>query len=118
MALTYVYLASPGAIAATQAGKQYNANAVSGVITAVAAADALTLQARNGAPLQLLLATGATADRPNTMPGTALTGALNNVAPCPTPGLVFYDTTLSKAVYFVGTEQSSTGWVDQAGAAA
>jgi hypothetical protein len=118
MALTYVFLASPGAIAITQAGKQYNANVTTGVITAVSGADALTLQASSGAPLQLLLATGATADRPNTSPATALTGALNNLALFPPPGLPFYDTTLSKTVYFVGTDLSSTGWLDQAGAAA
>jgi hypothetical protein len=119
MALTYLFLASPGTIAATQAGKVYTANAATGVITAVAASDALTLQAvNNPAPLLLLLATGATADRPNTQPATALTGALNNLAPLPLPGTPFYDTTLSKTVYFVGSDQSSTGWVDQTGAAA
>ena len=116
MALTYVFLTNPGAAAVTQAGKQYSANAA-GVITAVTAADALTLQPLNQAPLQLMAATGATADRPNSMPGTALTGALNNLNPAPAPALVFYDTTLSKPVFFVGTQRSSTGWVDYTGAA-
>jgi hypothetical protein len=42
----------------------------------------------------------------------------DNLNPAPTPGLVFQDTTLSKAVYYVGTMRSSTGWVDYTGAAA
>jgi hypothetical protein len=53
-----------------------------------------------------MLATGATADRPNTVPATALTGAFNNLNPAPALSLPFYDTTLSKTVYFVGTQRS------------
>jgi hypothetical protein len=117
MALTYVYLVSPptGA-AATPAGTRYTPNAA-GVITGVAAADAVSLQGVGTAQLQLLLATGTTSDRPNFMPTTALTGALNNANPAAMPGDRFYDTTLSKTVYFVGTQRSSTGWVDHTGAA-
>jgi hypothetical protein len=117
MALTYVYLASPGALAVTSGGKQYSANA-QGVITAVLPLDALSLQSLAGGPLKLLLATGATTDRPAPQPATALTGALNNVNPAVTPGERFYDTNLVKTVYYVGTHNSSTGWVDQAGAVA
>jgi hypothetical protein len=117
MALTYVYLASaPSANAVTAAGKSYSANAA-GVITGVLPADALSLQGIAGTTVQPMLATGATADRPAPQP-TALTGAFNNVAPFPPGGLAYYDTTLSKTVYFVGTQRSSTGWVDQAGNAA
>jgi hypothetical protein len=116
MALTFVYLTAPLASAVTQAGKQYNANSL-GVITGVVPADALTLQGLAGAPLQLMAATGATADRPNSIPATALTGALNNLLGA-TPALPFHDTTLAKEVYFVGTMRSSTGWVDYTGAAA
>jgi hypothetical protein len=68
--------------------------------------------------VRLLAATGLTADQPNTAPSPALSGSLNNAYPFPAPGLAFYDTTLSKAVYFVGTGQSSTGWVDYTGASA
>jgi hypothetical protein len=115
MALTYVYLITPPSGAAvTPSGTRYNPNAA-GVITAVAAADAGSLQGVGIAKLKLLLATGATTDRPNVMPATALTGALNNLNPAVLPGEAFYDTTLSKTVYFVGTQRSSTGWVDQAG---
>jgi hypothetical protein len=118
MALTYVYTVFPPTGAAvTAAGKVYNPNSA-GIITGVAPADALSLQGVAGASLQLMAATGATADRPGPMPATALTGALNNLNPAPTPGLVFQDTTLSKAVYYVGTMRSSTGWVDYTGAAA
>jgi hypothetical protein len=116
MSLTYVYLASaPGAIAATAAGKSYTANA-QGVITAVVPLDALSLQGINGVTLRLLTATGATTDRPAPQPATALTGALNNVNPAPGLGERFYDTTLSKTIYYVGTGLSSTGWVDYNGA--
>jgi hypothetical protein len=118
MALTYVYEVFPATGAALSAsGKTYTPNGA-GIISGVAAADAVNLQGVAGATLQLLLATGATADRPNVMPGTALTGAFNNANPAAVPGLPFYDTTLSKTVYFVGTQRSSTGWVDQAGSAA
>jgi hypothetical protein len=115
MALTYVYLVSPATgAAATPAGTRYTPNAA-GVISGVAAADAVSLQGVGTAQLQLLLATGATADRPNFMPTTALTGALNNANPAAVTGLPFYDTTLSKTVYFVGTQRSATGWIDQGG---
>ena len=117
MALTYVFLASaPGAIAITAAGKSYSANSA-GVITAVAPLDALTLQGLNGATVQPMLAAGATTDRPAPQPATALAGALNNVSPAPLGGLPFYDSTLTKTAYFVGTARVSTGWVDQNGAA-
>jgi hypothetical protein len=118
MALTYVFLASaPSAGAIALSGKSYTANSA-GVITGVLPADALNLQGVAGASLQPMLATGATADRPAAQPATALTGAVNNVAPFPANSTPFYDTTLSKTVYFVGTQRSSTGWVDQAGNAA
>jgi hypothetical protein len=68
--------------------------------------DAQTLQGVAGTTVQPMLATGATADRPATQPATALTGAFNNVAPLPVFGLPFYDTTLSKTVYFVGTARA------------
>ena len=101
----------------TAAGKVYNPNAA-GIITGVAAADALTLQGVAGASLQLLTATGTTADRPQPQPATALTGVLSNLNPAPMPGLPFADTTLSKTVFYVGTMRSSTGWIDYTGAAA
>jgi hypothetical protein len=64
MALTYVYLVSPSnGAAATPSGTRYTPNAA-GVITGVAAADAVSLQGVGTAQLQLLLATGATGDRP------------------------------------------------------
>lgn len=118
MALSYVFLASPPTGAAVaNSGTRYTPNAA-GVISGVTGADARTLQGVGNVQLQLLLATGATTDRPNTTPSPALTGSFNNAYPVPQPGTPFYDTTLSKTVYFVGTDQSSTGWVDQAGAAA
>lgn len=119
MALTYVFLASPASGAAIAlSGKSYTANGA-GVITGVLPADALTLQGVAGASLLPILATGATTDRPGPQPATALTGAVNNISPYPAnPLLPFYDTTLSKTVYYVGTQRSSTGWVDQAGNAA
>jgi hypothetical protein len=117
MALTYVYLASaPGGLAITSGGKSYSANS-SGVITAVLPLDALSLQSAGGGPLRLLCATGATTDRPAPQPATALTGAINDINPLPEPGLRFYDTTLSDTVYFVGTQNCSTGWVNHTGAA-
>lgn len=117
MTLTYVYLASaPLAIAVTSAGKSYTANA-QGVITAVVPLDALSLQGTNGVTLKLLTATGTTTDRPAPQPATALTGALNNINPAPLLAERFYDTTLSKTVYYVSTLLSSTGWVDYTGAA-
>ena len=116
MSLTFVFLTSPGAAAVAQTGKQYAANSL-GVITAVVPADAVTLQPVNpNTPLQLMAATGATADRPNTQPATALTGSQNNLLGA-SPALPYWDTTLSKTVYFVGTQRSSTGWVDVTGAA-
>jgi hypothetical protein len=48
-----------------------------------------------------MLATGATADRPDTVPATALTGAFNNLNPVPALSLPFYDTT--------ARDRSSTG---------
>jgi hypothetical protein len=117
MALTYIFAASaPGAVAITAAGKQYTANSA-GIITAVAPADALTLSGFNGATLLPMASTGATTDRPAPQPATAVAGGLNNVNPAPQVGDVFQDTTLTKAVYFVGTGRNSTGWVDINGAA-
>jgi hypothetical protein len=116
MALTYVYLATPNALAVTSAGKQYAANA-QGVITGVTGADALSLQSLGGPPLRLLTASGGTTDRPAPVPATALTGAINNNNPAPELGQRFNDTTLSKTVYYVSTLNSSTGWVDATGAA-
>jgi hypothetical protein len=117
MTLSYVYLASaPGATAVTSAGKVYTANS-QGVISAVAAGDALSLQAFAGVPLKLLCATGATTDRPAPSPATALTGAINNASPAPDLATRFYDTTLSKMVFYVSTLLSSTGWVDYTGSA-
>jgi hypothetical protein len=116
MALTYVFLASPpNSNAVSAAGKVYTPNAA-GVITGVTPADAQTLQGVSGT-VQLMAASGATADRPATQPA-ALTGAVNNVAPFPSLGVPFHDTTAAKEVYFVGTQRSSTGWVDYTGAAA
>jgi hypothetical protein len=116
MALTYVYLTSPGGLATTSGGKSYTANSA-GVITAVLPLDALSLQSQTGAPLRLLCATGATTDRPAPQPATALTGAINDINPLPEPATRFYDTTLSDTVYFVGTQNCSTGWVNHTGAA-
>jgi hypothetical protein len=118
MALTYVFAIIPATgQAVTIGGTRYNPNSA-GIITGVAAADALTLEGVGNATVQPLLATGATTDRPAPQPGTALTGALNNLNPAPSLGMSYYDTTLSKTVYFVGTQRSSTGWLDQAGNAA
>ena len=117
MSLTYVFLASPPTTnGVTAAGKTYTPNAA-GVITGVTPGDAQSIQGVGGT-LQLMTATGATTDRPATQPATALTGALNNVAAFPLGGLPFQDTTLSKTVYFVGNQRSSTGWVDYTGTAA
>lgn len=117
MALTYLFFASaPLANAVTAAGKVYSANSA-GIITAVLPLDALTLQGVGGATVQMMAATGTTTDRPAPQPATALAGALNNVAPAPVNMLPFYDTTLTKTAYYVGTQRNSTGWVDQNGAA-
>ena len=122
MTLTYVYAISPASGSAFgpsagaafgAAGKSYSPNAA-GIITVVAASDAL-LMTGVGANLQLVLATGATADRPSPSPSPAIAGGLNNTNPMPTLALPFYDTTLSKTVWFVGTMRNSTGWIDQAG---
>ena len=128
MTLTYVYAVSPAAGAAFgpsagaafgAAGKSYSPNAA-GIITGVVGSDAL-LMTGVGANVQLLLATGATADRPSPSPAPATSAsatvpvALNNSNPPPTIGLPFWDTTISKTVYFVGTMRSATGWVDFAG---
>jgi hypothetical protein len=120
MALTYIFAVQLGGISVPNASgsKTYTANA-QGIITGVAPADALGgLQSSvaGGVP-KLIAATGATADGPNTVPATALTGALNNLLPPPFVGLPFYDTTLPSTAYFVGTQSSSNGWVDRTGAA-
>jgi tetratricopeptide (TPR) repeat protein len=75
--IDYVYAVFPST-GADSAEKSYTPNSA-GIITGVAAADALSLQGVADASLQLMLATGATADRPNTVPATALTGAFNRV---------------------------------------
>jgi hypothetical protein len=114
MTLTYVYAVSPASQSAIGAsGKTYTPNAA-GIITGVVASDAL-LVSGVGASVRLLLATGTTADRPSPAPSPAIAGGLNNTYPAPTLGLPFWDTTLSKTIYFVGTMRSSTGWVDQTG---
>jgi hypothetical protein len=125
MTLTYVFgIQPPTANAVAYGGTQaapsqtrYVPNAA-GIITGVSGSDARVLQGIAGASVQLMCATGATADRPNSQPATALTGALNNLYPFPARLLAFYDTTLSKMVFYVGTQRSSTGWVDYTGAAA
>jgi hypothetical protein len=125
MALTYVFgIQPPTGTAVAYSGTQavpsqtrYVPNAA-GIITGVTGPDARTLQGLAGAAVRLMCATGATADRPAPQPATALTGAQNNLNPFPASLLPFYDTTLSKMVFYVGTGQSATGWVDQAGNAA
>jgi hypothetical protein len=114
MALTYVYLVPPPSVTAVGAsGKTYTANAA-GVVTGVAASDALLMTGVGPDP-EPLLATGTTADRPSAFANPAIAGGINNSNPQPTMGLPFWDTTLSKTVYFVGTMRSATGWVDFAG---
>jgi hypothetical protein len=122
MTLTYVFSVSPASgtafgpsagAAFGASGKSYSPTAT-GVITGVAASDALLMTGVN-ANVQLLLATGATADRPSATANPAIAGGLNNSNPQPTLGLPFYDSTISKTVYWVGTIRSSTGYVDQAG---
>ena len=120
MALTYIFSVQlPNAAVPNASGsKIYTANAA-GIITGVAPADALAgLQSSvaGGVP-KLIAATGLTTDRPNTSPSPAIAAGLNNIAPPPFVGLPFYDTTLSNTAYFVGTQMSSTGWVDRTGAA-
>ena len=125
MTLTYVFGIQPptgtavayGATQAVPSQTRYTANGT-GIITGVTGPDARVLQGIAGAAVQLMCATGATADRPNSQPATALTGAQNNLNPFPAKLLPFYDTTLSKMVFYVGTGQSATGWVDYTGAAA
>ena len=80
----------------------------------VAASDAL-LMTGIGGTVSLLLATGATADRPSAIVGTAIPGGINDTNPPPPLGLPYYDTDLSQTVYYVGTMRSATGYVDQAG---
>ncbi|HYP35865.1 MAG TPA: hypothetical protein VEQ62_05965 [Stellaceae bacterium] len=117
MALTYVFLVIPAsANAVSAAGVSYTPNAA-GIITGVTPADAQSLQGVN-AEVRLVGASGATTDRPATQPATALTGAINNLAPFPRLALPFHDSTLAKEVYFVGNQRSSTGWVDITGTAA
>jgi hypothetical protein len=114
MALTYVFSVSPASGSAFGAsGKSYSPTAA-GVITGVVASDALLMTGVN-ANLRMMLATGTTADRPSPSPSPAIAGGLNNSNPLPTLNLPFYDTTLSKTIYFVGTTRVATGWVDQAG---
>lgn len=114
MTLTYVYAVSPASQDVLGAsGKTYTPTPA-GVVTGVVANDAL-LVTGVGATVRLLLATGATADRPSPSPSPAIAGGQNNTNPEPGLGLPFYDTTLSKTVFFVGTIRSSTGWVDQTG---
>jgi hypothetical protein len=122
MTLTYVYAVSPASGSAFgpsagaafgASGKSYSPTAT-GLITGVAASDALLMTGVN-ANLQLLLATGATADRPSANTNPAIAGGFNNSNPQPGLGMPFYDSTLSKTVYFVGTVRSATGYVDQAG---
>ncbi len=122
MTLTYVYAVSPASATAFgpsagaafgAAGKSYSPTAA-GVITGVVPSDALLMTGVN-ANVSLLLATGATADRPSPSPSPAIAGGLNNSNPPPPIGLPFWDTSLSKTVYFVGTSRSATGWVDFAG---
>lgn len=115
MALTYIYLTNPLAEAFALSGKIYQANSL-GVITGVTPLDALSLNTLGGNPLIPLCATGATTDRPNVIPGTAVVG-LNNVNPAPAFGFPFHDTTLGTECYYVGTGRASTGWVDRTGAA-
>jgi hypothetical protein len=125
MTLTYVFGIQPptgnavawGGTQAIPSQTRYVPNGA-GIITGVTGPDARVLQGIAGASVQLMCATGATADRPSSAPATALTGALNNLNPFPANLLPFYDTTLSKMVFYVGTDQSSTGWVDYTGAAA
>jgi hypothetical protein len=128
MTLTYVFSVSPASASAFgpstgaafgASGKSYTPTAA-GIITGVTGSDALLMTGVN-ANVNLLLATGATADRPSASPAPATSSsstipvALNNNNPAPTLGLPFYDTTLSKTVYFVSTSRSPTGYVDQAG---
>ena len=116
MTLTYVYLISPpstSAFAVGASGKVYTPNAA-GVITGVAASDAMLMTGigDDGRPL---LATGATADRPDPSPSPPIGPGLNNAFPPLALGLPFYDSTLGKIMFWVGTMRSATGWVDQAG---
>lgn len=115
MALTYIYAAQGVDYARALSGKIYTP--VAGMITGVTPTDAGTLTPNRGT-LRQIAATGATTDRPLTIPATALTGAINSGHPAPQIGDVFIDTTLSKPVIHVGTGISSTGWVDQTGASA
>jgi hypothetical protein len=117
MALSYVYLTTPLAAATASSGKVYTANSL-GFITGVAPSDALSLVTETGAPLVLICGTGATTDRPNVIPATAVAGALNNVNPAPPLGFPFWDSTLTELVFFIGTQRTSTGWATQAGVAA
>ena len=83
MTLTYVYAVSPASGSAFgpsagaafgASGKSYSPNAA-GIITGVAASDAL-LMTGVGANLQLVLATGTTADRPSANTNPAIAGGL------------------------------------------
>jgi hypothetical protein len=112
MALTYIFITAPNGFARAMSGKTYSANSA-GIITGVPGSDAITLNAT------LLMGTGATADRPT--PTSAASsfspvGGPNSLYPAPTIGQAFYDTTLSKACWYVGTGSSASGWVDQNGA--
>ena len=114
MTITYLFLTNPSATAVAINGKVYTANAA-GFISGVSGTDALTLEA--AVPLQLVGATGTTAERPNVVPATPIAGGFNNLNPAPTPAFVYWDSTLTKVAFWVGTQRSATGWVDQAGAA-
>jgi hypothetical protein len=83
-----------------------------GAITGVTASDAMLMTGigDDGRPL---LATGATADRPDPSPSPPTGPGLNNASPPLALGLPFYDTSLSKTVWWVGTVRSPTGWIDQ-----
>jgi hypothetical protein len=114
MALTFLFLTNPSAVAVAISGKSYTANAA-GFISGVTGTDAVTLE--SAAPLQMVGATGLTADRPNVVPSPPIGGGFNNLYPAPSLGFTYWDTSLTKVAFWVGTQRSSTGWVDQAGAA-
>lgn len=119
MALTYLAVTNGVTQAVSWSGKVYTPS-TGGLITGIAPADLGNpggLQLGSG-QLVVIAGTGATTDRPKTINSTALTGSFNNTYPPLMLATAFYDTTLSKTVWFVGNTNSSTGWIDQTGAAA
>jgi hypothetical protein len=103
MTLSSVFLVAPGTTLRHHTGRTHSPNASS--LATVPYPDSEPVGGV-GAQGKYLFHTGFTTDRP-----VAAAGRLE-----PPFGMVFYDTTLAKFVFFVGRAWSSTQYIDQTGA--